>query len=65
MSSSDESTVQAKKQNSKKGVAKTEKSTTNVEYQIKPAKGGPSMDTSSWPLLLKVRGSHTLTSLNT
>ena len=24
------------------------------DYQIKPAKGGPSLDTSTWPLLLKV-----------
>ena len=25
-----------------------------TQYQIKPAKGGPSLDTSTWPLLLKV-----------
>lgn len=25
------------------------------QYVIKPAKGGPSLDTSTWPLLLKVR----------
>jgi len=25
------------------------------DFQIKPASGGPSMDTSAWPLLLKVR----------
>jgi hypothetical protein len=44
-----------KDKNSKKAAAAAEKSTTPaVEYQIKPAKGGPSMDTSTWPLLLKV-----------
>jgi hypothetical protein len=57
-SSDDESIVPAVKKNttknSKKGDAKAEKSSSNAEYQIKPAKGGPSMDTSSWPLLLKV-----------
>ena len=26
----------------------------DTQYMIKPAKGGPSLDTSSWPLLLKV-----------
>ena len=55
MSSEDEGTVKAvKKQttNSKKAGSKSEKSS---DYQIKPAKGGPSMDTSNWPLLLKVR----------
>jgi len=25
-----------------------------VQHVIKPAKGGPSLDTSTWPLLLKV-----------
>ena len=25
-----------------------------TQYMIKPAKGGPSLDTSTWPLLLKV-----------
>lgn len=52
MSSSDEA-VQVKKQdkNSKKA-GKTEKS---QDYQIKPSTGGPSLDTSTWPLLLKVR----------
>ena len=25
------------------------------EYQIKPSKGGSKVDTSKWPLLLKVR----------
>ena len=55
MSSSDEEVTQVvvKKggdKNSKKA-GKTEKST---DFQIKPAKGGPSMDTSTWPLLLKV-----------
>ena len=29
-------------------------SESNNEYQIKPAKGSPTVDTSSWPLLLKV-----------
>jgi hypothetical protein len=48
----------AKKQdkNSKKVDKKSEKAAaTAEEYQIKPAKGGPSMDTSTWPLLLKVK----------
>jgi hypothetical protein len=58
MSSSDEETVAVTKKvqdkNSKKAGAKAEKSTPAVDFQIKPAKGGPSMDTSSWPLLLKV-----------
>ena len=27
---------------------------TAVQHVIKPAKGGPSLDTSTWPLLLKV-----------
>jgi hypothetical protein len=27
----------------------------NTEHTIKPAKGGASIDTSTWPLLLKVR----------
>ena len=59
-SSSDEGTVVAvtkktQDKNSKKAASKTEKSSNgNVEYQIKPAKGGPTMDTSTWPLLLKV-----------
>ncbi len=56
--SSSESEVQVKTskkdKNSKKAAAAAEKSTPAVEYQIKPAKGGPSMDTSQWPLLLKV-----------
>jgi hypothetical protein len=61
-SSSDEGTVPAiknKKQdkNSKKAAAASEK--LSNDFQIKPAKGGPSMDTSTWPLLLKVRASHT------
>jgi hypothetical protein len=25
-----------------------------AQFVIKPAKGGPSLDTSNWPLLLKV-----------
>ncbi len=48
MSSSDEE-VQVK---AKKGGKKTEKSN---DYQIKPSTGGPKMDTSNWPLLLKVK----------
>lgn len=52
MSSSDESTHKVTKKSGKK----TEKSSSKngVEYQIKPSNGGPSMDTSNWPLLLKV-----------
>ncbi len=46
MSSSDEEAQI--KQKSKKGGDKKK------EYSIKPAKGGPSLDTSEWPLLLKV-----------
>ena len=54
MSSSDESNHKATK---KSGSKKTEKHSKNggVEYQIKPSTGGPSMDTSNWPLLLKVK----------
>lgn len=53
MSSSDESTHKVTKKSGKK----TEKHSKNggVEYQIKPSAGGPSMDTSNWPLLLKVK----------
>ena len=52
MSSSDESTHKVTKKSGKK----TEKHSKNgVEYQIKPSSGGPSMDTSNWPLLLKVK----------
>ena len=47
MSSSDEE-VQKK---TKKGVKKSEKQ----DYQIKPSNGGPKLDTSNWPLLLKVK----------
>jgi len=58
MSSSENEVKQVKAskkdKNSKKAAAAAEKSTPAVEYQIKPAKGGPSMDTSQWPLLLKV-----------
>ena len=57
MSSSDEAVAVSKKvqdKNSKKAVAKIDKSAA-PDFQIKPSKGGPSMDTSSWPLLLKVR----------
>lgn len=48
MSSSDED-VRAK---SKKGGKKTDK---KIDYQIKPSNEGPRMDTSNWPLLLKVK----------
>ncbi len=57
MSSSDSEVKQvkiSKKDKNSKKAAAAEKSTPAVEYQIKPAKGGPSMDTSTWPLLLKV-----------
>jgi len=50
MSSSDEDNHVV----TKKGGKKTEKQP-KVEYQIKPSNGGPSMDTSNWPLLLKVK----------
>lgn len=49
MSSSSDEDVRAK---SKKGGKKTDKPT---EYQIKPSTAGPKMDTSNWPLLLKVK----------
>ena len=45
---SSDSEVEIKKQ--KKVKAGKEES-----YSIKPAKGGASLDTSTWPLLLKVR----------
>jgi len=49
MSSSDSSAdVKSKK------TTKGKSSSKNQDYQIKPAKGGASIDTSSWPLLLKV-----------
>ena len=51
MSSSDEDNRVA----TKKGGKKTEKSSSKVEYQIKPSTGAPSMDTANWPLLLKVK----------
>ena len=58
MSSSDDEVAvttskKTQEKNSKKTVTKAEKSAP-IDFQIKPAKGGPSMDTSSWPLLLKV-----------
>lgn len=58
MSSSDSDVAPAKvakkqDKNSKKAVKKADNASPE-EYQIKPAKGGPSMDTSTWPLLLKV-----------
>ena len=31
-----------------------------AEYQIKPEKTAPAVDTSTWPLLLKVRSLHCL-----
>jgi hypothetical protein len=39
---------------SKKGGKKADKQS-KVDYQIKPANGSPSMDSSNWPLLLKVK----------
>jgi hypothetical protein len=51
MSSSDEDNKHVA---TKKGGKKSEKQS-KVEYQIKPSNGGPSMDTSNWPLLLKVK----------
>ena len=54
--SSSESEVQVKTskkdKNSKKAAAAVPEKL--QDYQIKPAKGGPSLDTSTWPLLLKV-----------
>ena len=54
--SSSESEVQVKTskkdKNSKKAAAPVPEKL--QDYQIKPAKGGPSLDTSTWPLLLKV-----------
>ena len=52
MSSSDESTHKVTKKSGKKSEKSSSKN--GVEYQIKPSNGGPSMDTSNWPLLLKV-----------
>lgn len=46
-SSSDENQIKQVKATKKSG-------TKSNDYQIKPAKGGPSLDTSTWPLLLKV-----------
>ncbi len=57
MSSSDEAPVV--KKNSK---GKTEKKQQQADFQIKPAKGGPSLDTSTWPLLLKVSKPHKISS---
>lgn len=48
MSSSSDEDVRAK---AKKGGHKADKQ----DYQIKPSTGGPRMDTSNWPLLLKVK----------
>jgi hypothetical protein len=55
MSSSDESNHKAAKKGGKsKSDKKSGSKSQDVEYQIKPSTGGPSMDTSKWPLLLKV-----------
>lgn len=58
-SSSDEShkptTKKGSKSHSKSDKHSTSKGRDAVEYQIKPSSAGPSMDTSKWPLLLKVR----------
>jgi len=35
--------------------------TSNAQHVIKPAKGGARIDTSTWPLLLKVRKSADIT----
>lgn len=52
MSSSDEDN----RVTTKKGGKKTDKHpSSKVEYQIKPSNGAASMDTSNWPLLLKVK----------
>jgi hypothetical protein len=45
---SSDSEVEIKKQKKGTKVAKDE------SYSIKPSKGGATLDTSSWPLLLKV-----------
>ena len=45
MSSSEDESI---KQSTKKGKDGKQ------DFQIKPSKGGPSLDTSKWPLLLKV-----------
>lgn len=50
MSSSDEERQVKAKKGGKKTDKKQEK-----DYQIKPSTGGPHMDTSNWPLLLKVK----------
>ncbi len=56
MSSSDsEVDKKVKSKTTKKG--KSDKQ----DYQIKPSTGGPSLDTSKWPLLLKVMIYFTLT----
>ena len=39
---------------SKKGGKKADKQS-KVDYQIKPSSGSPTMDSSNWPLLLKVK----------
>jgi hypothetical protein len=50
MSSDSEHDIKTKK--SKKNGKKEQKEQT--DYSIKPATGTPQMDTSNWPLLLKV-----------
>jgi len=49
MSSSSEEDI---KQKSKKGGSKNK--VKGEDYQILPSKGGATLETSSWPLLLKV-----------
>jgi hypothetical protein len=55
MSSDSESDRKTKTKATKKG--KSEKQ----DFQIKSSTGGPALDTSKWPLLLKVRTYFTLT----
>jgi hypothetical protein len=51
MSSSDSSGEDKKKKVATKKGGKAGKQ----DYQIKPSSGGASLDTSTWPLLLKVK----------
>jgi len=50
-SSSDESDSDRQVKTSKKAQSQSK---SKGDYQIKPSKGGPTTDTSKWPLLLKV-----------
>ena len=50
MSSSDESDHKPTIKSKSKSKSKTQ----NQDFQILPSKGGAQLDTSSWPLLLKV-----------